>query len=261
MYKLFLFLRSLAFVLLMIVATVIWAPLCFLFAPLPYNGRYRLTAIWNRVVIWSAKVICGIDYRVKGFENLPDAPVILLSKHQSAWETIFYLMAMPRPLVYVFKKELLYIPFFGWGIALLRMIPIDRSKGKDAFAQVVEIGRQRLADGQWIIMFPEGTRTRVGSKGKYKAGGTRLAVETGTPVVPIAMNAGECWPKNSFIKKPGVITVSIGKPIAPQGMTPAELIEKVENWIESEMRVISSPGIYSQDRYQTPVEAATPDSA
>jgi 1-acyl-sn-glycerol-3-phosphate acyltransferase len=182
---------------------------------------------------------------VKGYENLPDAPVILLSKHQSAWETIFYLYFMPRPLVYVFKKELQYIPFFGWGIALLRMIPIDRSKGKDAFAQVVTQGRRRLADGQWVIMFPEGTRIPVGEKGRYKGGGTRLAVETNTPVVPIAVNSGECWPKNSFIKKPGVITVSIGKPISPQGTNAVDLMQQVENWIESEMRVIS-PQVYSK---------------
>lgn len=261
MFSPVLFLRSLIFALLMIVATVVWAPMCFLFAPLPYNHRYRLTGCWNRFVIWAAKVVCGIRYQIKGYENLPDTPAILLSKHQSAWETIFYFYAMPRPLVYVFKKELLYIPFFGWGIALLRMIPIDRSKTKDAFAKVVEHSRKRLADGQWIIMFPEGTRTPVGAQGKYKGGGTRLAAETGTVVVPIAMNAGECWPKNSFIKKPGLITVSIGKPISPQGLNSAELLQQVENWIESEMRVISSPGIYSLDKFPHTLEAATPDSA
>ncbi len=146
---------------------------------------------------------------------------------------------MPRPLVYVFKKEILYIPFFGWGMALLRMIPIDRSRGRDAFASVVQHGKRRLADGQWIIMFPEGTRIPVGQRGKYKSGGTRLAVETDTVVVPIALNSGECWPKNSFIKKPGLITVSIGKPISPQGQDATQLMQQVENWIESEMRVIS----------------------
>ena len=245
MSRFFLFLRSLLFVSLVIIATVIWAIACFFFAPLPYNKRYYMTARWNMLVVWMAKVICGIRYEVKGLENLPDAPVILLSKHQSAWETIFYLWFMPRPLVYVFKKELTYIPFFGWGIALLRMIPIDRSKGKDAFAQVVEQGRRRLADGQWVIMFPEGTRIPVGEKGKYKGGGARLAVETNTPVVPIAMNAGECWPKNSFVKKPGLITVSIGKPLPPDGLNPVELMQQVENWIESEMRVIS-PQVYSK---------------
>lgn len=240
-----LFLRSLLFALVMLVMTVIWAPLCFLFAPLPYHQRYYMTGRWNVVVIWAAKVICGIRYQVKGMENLPDAPAVVLSKHQSAWETIFYIVLMPRPLVYVFKKALTYIPFFGWGIALLRMIPIDRSKGTDAMKQVVAIGRKRLADGQWIIMFPEGTRSQVGSKEKYKIGGPRLAVETGVPVIPVAMNSGECWPKNSFIKKPGLITVSIGKPISSEGKSALELLHEVENWIESEMRVIS-PAVYAQ---------------
>lgn len=261
MYKFVLFLRSLVFMLLMTVATLIWAPLCFLFAPLPYHQRYHMTIYWNKFVIWSARVVCGIRYRVIGRENLPDAPAILLSKHQSAWETIFYCFNFPRPLVFVFKKELTYIPFFGWGIALLRMIPIDRSKSKDAFAQVVEIGRKRLADGQWVIMFPEGTRSMVGKQGKYKTGGTRLAVETGVPVIPLAMNAGECWPKNSFIKKPGLITVSIGKPIPSTGRHPAELMQEVEKWIESEMRRISSPGVYADNVTTHATEAATPDSA
>ena len=126
------------------------------------------------------------------------------------------------------------------------MIPIDRSKGKDAFAQVVVHGKQRLADGQWVIMFPEGTRIPVGKRGKYKGGGTRLAIETKCHVVPIALNSGECWPKNAFIKKPGLITVSVGKPISPEGLSPNELMQQVENWIESEMRVIS-PHIYSKE--------------
>ena len=243
MLRITLFLRSLLLAVLMAVATIVWSLGCVFFAPFPYAKRYYLTSRWNVFVIWSARVICGIRYQVRGLENLPDAPAILLSKHQSAWETIFYLIIMPRPLVFVFKKELTYIPFFGWGIALLRMIPIDRSKGRDAFAQVVVHGRKRLADGQWVIMFQEGTRIPVGQTGKYKQGGSRLAVETNTPVIPIAVNAGECWAKGSFIKKPGLITVSIGKPISPEGLTPAELSQRVENWIESEMRVIS-PAVY-----------------
>jgi 1-acyl-sn-glycerol-3-phosphate acyltransferase len=243
MYSAFCFIRSLIFALVMIVATVIWAPICFLFAPLPYNQRYWATARWNVFIIWAAKVICGIRYQTRGYENFPDGPVIVLSKHQSAWETIFLLMSTPRPLVFVFKKSITYIPFFGWAISLMKMIPIDRSKGKDAFAQVVSIGRERLANGQWVIMFPEGTRIPVGQKGNYKGGGTRLAIETRTPVIPIALNSGECWPKNSFIKRPGVITVSVGKPIAPENMNASELMTKVEEWIEAEMRVIS-PQVY-----------------
>lgn len=234
-----LFLRSLLFTVLVALLTVVWAFVCMLVAPLPYNQRYWMTARWNVLVIWMAKVICGLRYQVIGEENLPDEPVILLSKHQSAWETIFYLMHMPRPLVFVFKKELHYIPFFGWGLALLRMIPIDRSKGKDAFAQVVEQGRKRLANGQWIIMFPEGTRIPIGQKGVYKGGGARLAIETNTTVVPLAMNSGDCWPKNSFVKRPGLITVSVGKPISPEGKTAVQLIQEVEAWIEAEMRRIS----------------------
>lgn len=240
-----LFLRSLLLALVMLVVTPIWACLCFLAAPLPYNQRFYVTSRWNVFIIWAAKVICGIRYRIKGAENLPDAPVILLCKHQSAWETIFLLCNMPRPLVFVFKKELMYVPFFGWALALLRMIPIDRSSGKNAFKNMVMHGRKRLADGQWIIMFPEGTRIPVGEKGQYKSGGVRLAIHTKTLVVPIAVNSGECWPKNSFIKRPGLVTVSIGQPISPDGRRPDELMDQVEAWIEAEMRVIS-PAVYAQ---------------
>jgi 1-acyl-sn-glycerol-3-phosphate acyltransferase len=236
-------LRSLLFFAIMVAVTIPWACVCFIAAPLPYTQRYFITSRWNVFIIWLAKVLCGIRYQIKGYENFPDAPVIVLSKHQSAWETIFLLCQLPRPLVFVFKRELLYVPFFGWALGLLRMIPIDRSKGKDAFANVVVQGRKRLADGQWVIMFPEGTRILVGQTGKYKGGGARLAVETNTVVVPIALNSGECWGKNSFVKKPGLVTVSIGKPISPEGLSPPELMQKVENWIESEMRVIS-PNAY-----------------
>ena len=251
MLHLSLFLRSLLFFILMTIATVIWTIACFFFAPLPYAKRYYWTSRWNIFVIWIAKTICGIRYQIKGKENLPDAPAIILSKHQSAWETIFLLPMTPRPLAFVFKKSLIYIPFFGWALGLLRMIPIDRQKGRDAFAQVVVEGRKRLANGQWIIMFPEGTRIPVGQTGKYKHGGSRLAVETNTVVIPIAVNAGECWPKNSFIKKPGLITVSIGKPISPKGLNGVELMQQVENWIESEMRVIS-PHVYSSTPVTSP---------
>lgn len=239
-----LFLRSLLFTVVVAIATMVWAIACLFFAPLPYAQRYYMTSRWNLLVIWAARIICGIRYQVRGMENLPDGPAVVLSKHQSAWETIFYLLIMPRPLVFVFKKSLTWIPFFGWGIALLRMIPIDRSKGRDAMGQIVAAGRKRLGEGQWIILFPEGTRIPVGKAGKYKVGGTRLAVETGTPVIPVAVNSGECWQKNSFIKRPGMITVSIGKPIAPDGLTAQTMMEKVEGWIESEMRVIS-PAVYA----------------
>ncbi len=238
-----LFLRSLLFVTVMVVSAIVWSFVCFMAAPLPYNRRYFVTSRWNVFNIWAGKVICGMRYQIKGFDNLPNGPAIILSKHQSAWETIFLLCSLGNPLVYVFKKSLMFVPFFGWALGLMRMIPIDRSKGKDAFKNVVEVGKLRLADGQWIIMFPEGTRIAVGKKGKYKSGGTRLAIETGACVVPIAHNSGECWPKNSFLKKPGLITVSIGKPIPSAGHTPDSLMQLVETWIETEMQVIS-PDVY-----------------
>ena len=188
-----------------------------LFAPLPYNHALLGSPhAGMSFIIWSAKVICGIRYETRGFENFPDGPVIVLSKHQSAWETIFLLMATPRPSgVCLQEIEITYIPFFGWAISLMRMIPIDRSKGKDAFAQVVTIGRKRLADGQWVIMFPEGTRIPVGQKGNYKGGGTRLAIETqysrDSNCASIPVNAGRKIPSS---KNRAPITVSVGKPIA-----------------------------------------------
>lgn len=239
MSRTFLFVRSVLFVVIMVAVTVPWSMVCMLASPLPYVKRYYVTTRWNVFAIWLAKRLCGIHYQIKGAENLPDSPAIVLSKHQSAWETIFLCVNMPRPLVFVFKRELIYLPFFGWALGLLRMIPIDRAKGKDAFTQVEIQGKRRLAGGQWIMMFPEGTRTPVGQRGRYKNGGAKLAITTDTVVVPIALNSGECWGKNSFVKKPGLITVSIGKPIAPDGMEPSELMQKVESWVESEMRVIS----------------------
>jgi len=197
---------------------------------------YWLCAAWLRVAIWGCKVICGVKKRVHGMENLPDGPVILLSKHQSTWETFAYPTIMPRPLCYVFKRELLYIPFFGWAMGRIDMIHIDRSRVTQAWNRVAEQGRKHMAAGNWVIMFPEGTRAPRGGKGTYKAGGTRLAVDTGVPVVPIAVNAARCWPRKSFMVRPGTVDVSIGKPIASEGRTPDELMRDVEQWVEAEMR-------------------------
>jgi 1-acyl-sn-glycerol-3-phosphate acyltransferase len=162
--------------------------------------------------------------------------VILLSKHQSTWETFFYPTLMSHPLAYVFKRELLYIPFFGWAMARMDMIHIDRSRRTEAFARVVAQGQRILAHGSWVIMFPEGTRIARGRAGTYKSGGTRLAIATGTPVVPIAVTSARCWPRKSFRLRPGVVDVSIGAPIPVEGRQPDELMREVEAWIEAEMR-------------------------
>lgn len=231
----------------LIVTVIPYAIACLLWSPLPLRWRYRLTTAWPRLAVWGARTILGIRWQIKGWDNLPDGPGIILSKHQSAWETLFFPAYMPREVCFVYKKELHRIPFFGWGLALLRMIPIDRSKGRDAFEQVVQLGQKRIDEGRWPILFPEGTRTAVGTAGRYKLGGARLAVQTQTPVIPVAHNAGELWPRRAFIKKPGMITVSIGAPIDPEGLTADELNEKVRDWIESEMRNLN-PERYESSR-------------
>ena len=238
-------LRSLVFLVFQIVTVIPFAIASIVFLPLPLHVRYRITIGWPKLSIWAARAICGIRWQVRGMELLPDGPCILLSKHQSAWETMFFLSVIPRELCYVYKRELHWVPFFGWGLALLRMVHIDRSKGRNAFESVVAQGTQRMAEGRWIIMFPEGTRIAVGKRGRYKNGGSLLAVRLAVPVVPIAHNAGERWPRNSFIKKPGLITVSIGAPIASSGKTGESLMNEVETWIENEMHRIS-PHVYAE---------------
>jgi len=229
-------LRSLAYLLFLCITVVPYAFACLLWAPLPRHWRYRLTVGWPRLAIWGARVICGIRWQVRGWENLPDGPAILLSKHQSAWETLFFPAHMPREVCFVYKKELHRVPFFGWGLALLRMIPIDRARGRDAFDQVASVGRQRLQEGRWPLLFPEGTRIPVGQAGRYKLGGALLAARTGAPVIPIAHNAGECWARNAFLKKPGMITVSIGPPIPTEGLEADAINRLTRAWIEGEMR-------------------------
>jgi 1-acyl-sn-glycerol-3-phosphate acyltransferase len=234
------FIRSLLHMLWMCVSVIPWA-LFLLLVSLFVRGNpvYWIAAGWLRASVLGAHYILGIRTRVTGMENLPlgeKSPAILLVKHQSTFETLLMPALMPHPLAYVFKKELLYIPFFGWSMARMDMIHIDRSQSTRAFAKVVAQGKKLLARGIWIIMFPEGTRIPRGHKGNYKTGGTRLAVETGAPVIPIAVTSAKCWPRKAFIKRPGVVDVSIGKPIPSAGREPAELMREVEAWIEAEMR-------------------------
>ena len=232
-------LRSLLFVLWMAATVIPWAVFS-LIASIFIRGTplFWFTTFWLRIAITGCRFICGVRYEVKGMENLPDGPAILLSKHQSTWETFAFPTLMPRPLCYVFKRELLYIPFFGWAMARLDMVHIDRSKRAEAWNRVAEQGKRFMAQGNWVIMFPEGTRITRGQQGTYKTGGTRLAVATGAPVVPIAVNSASCWPRKSFLVRPGLVTVSIGKPIAPAGREADELMREVEGWIEGEMRRI-----------------------
>lgn len=244
-------LRSAIFVLWLVVTVVPWA-LMSLLASVFMKGTplYWLTTGWLRLAVWGARVICGVRYRVLGREHLDSAErggaAILLSKHQSTWETFAFPVLMPRPLCYVFKRELLYIPFFGWAMGRLDMIHIDRSKRAEAWARVAAQGRRFMGQGNWVIMFPEGTRIQRGRQGAYKSGGTRLAVDTGVPVLPIAVSSAKCWPRKSFVLRPGVIDVSIGSAIPSEGRRPDELMREVEVWIESEMRRLD-PDAYPSD--------------
>ena len=233
------FLRALLYQIFLVVTVVPYAIACLIWMPLPLSLRYRLTVGWPRMAIWASKVILGIKWQVKGWENLPDSAAVVLSKHQSAWETMFFAAHLPRDVCFVYKRELHRIPFFGWGLAQLRMIPIDRAKGRDAVDQVIRVGRERLKEGRWPLLFPEGTRIAPGKAGRYKMGGTLLATNTGAPIIPIAHNAGECWPRQAFLKTPGTITVSIGPLIHTEGRSPTEVNQQVEAWIEGEMRVLN----------------------
>lgn len=233
------FLRSVVYETLRFAVTVVFAVLSLLTFPFSPLTRYRIITAWSHLVIGMAWVICGVRYRVIGRENLPRVPCIVLSKHQSAWETLAYQVLLP-PQVWVLKRELLRVPFFGWGLAMMSPIAIDRSSASRALKQTLEQGRRRLADGWWIVIFPEGTRVAPGQRVRYQPGGAWLASKSGAPVVPIAHNAGTVWGRNAFIKYPGTITVSIGPTIDPSGMTPDAINRKAEDWIENEVARLGS---------------------
>ena len=232
--------RSLLHLLFMAVTVIPWGLAVLLAAPFLNSTQiYWMCVGWLKLAVRSGELMLGIRNRISGFENLPvgsTAPAILLVKHQSTWETFCMPTLMPHPLAYVFKKELLYVPFFGWAMAKMDMIHIDRSKRAQAFNKVVQQGQRLLDQGTWVIMFPEGTRIPRGEQGTYKTGGTRLAVATGAPVIPIAVTSARCWPRKALIKRPGVVDFSIGKPIPSEGREADELMREVEAWIEAEMR-------------------------
>ena len=234
--------RSLLYLLLAILITAPFGLLVTLSIVFPMKFRFWLIGLWRSAFLAMCKVVLGLDYQVIGRENIPSTPAVILSKHQSAWETVS-LQAIFPPLVFVLKKSLLMIPFLGWAFAAVKMISIDRSAGKDALRQVVDQGRERLKAGYWVVIFPEGTRIAPGESRRFKTGGAHLAVSTGVLAVPVAHNAGEFWAKNAFVKKPGRITVSIGPAINTNGKTAAEVTALAEQWIEAEMRRIS-PQLY-----------------
>jgi 1-acyl-sn-glycerol-3-phosphate acyltransferase len=234
------FIRSVLHMLFLAITVIPWALFVLLVAPFAGPSRiYWLCARWLKLAVDSGTFILGIQNRVTGLENLPTGEkdsVVLLVKHQSTWETLLMPAIMPRPLAFVFKKELLWVPFFGWAMACMDMIHIDRSQGSQAFKKMVASGKRLTSQGTWVILFPEGTRIPRGQTGEYKTGGTRLAIQCGVPVVPIAVTSAKCWPRKAFIKTPGIVDISIGKPISSEGRRPDELMAEVQAWIEAEVR-------------------------
>lgn len=228
-------LRITLFYLLLSLSACLWCLISLVVAPLlPFHQRCRFVVqAWCRSSVWLTRVMLGIRYEVKGLENVPQRPCVILSNHQSTWET-FYLSAQFAPLTQVLKRELLRVPFFGWALALVRPIAIDRSNPKLALKQVAKQGDERLKQGTWVLVFPEGTRIPPGQIGKFSRGGASLAVNAGLPILPVAHNAGEFWPKEGWGKRSGTIQVVIGAPMHAQGEGPraiAELNERAFAWV------------------------------
>jgi len=235
-------LRSVVFTLWAGIWTLLVAPLVIV-ASLLLRGLwgYHAGKLWRLGIQFGVENFLGIRPQVVGLENMPQEPCVILSKHQSAWETMTLQDYVPKGAycVFVLKKELLRVPLIGWGLGAMKMISIDRSAGKEALDKVVEQGRERLKSGFYVIIFPEGTRVAPGTTKRYKAGGAYLATRVGCKVVPVAHNAGEFWPRQAFLKRPGTVTLSIGPAFDATGMSEAEVNRRAEEWIETEMRRIS----------------------
>lgn len=232
-------LRAIFFYIGLTLATIVIVSFSPLLFPFPQKIRARYISLWAYSVLWWLKITCNLGFRVEGIENIPQGNGLILAKHQSAWETIALQTIFP-PQTWVLKRSLLWVPIFGWGLALTRPIAIDRTAGKKALKQVIKQGIARLQQGLWIVIFPEGTRTAPGQHKRYAIGGAMLAEKSGFPVVPVCHNAGEFWPKQGFIKHPGEITLVIGESFDPAGMKAGEINTQVEEWIESTYKRITT---------------------
>lgn len=227
--------RSLVFFILMSVLVLCFLPVAFVGLLVSPNNRMRLLRGWSYGVAWLLKVLCGLKHEITGYENIPDESVVFMIKHQSAWETMIMQIILP-PAVWVLKRELLWIPIFGWAVACTEPIALNRKNRRSALDSLIAQGREKLQQGRNVIIFPEGTRTPYGAKTKYKLGGSRLAIATEAKIVPVAHNAGKFWKRRSLTKYPGTIKVAIGPVIETAGRTPEAVTEDVRSWIEDQMR-------------------------
>lgn len=238
-----LLIKNLIYWLILCVSLIVLFPFMLAGALFP-GGAHKMARVWVGILNWSLKHIIGLNYRLIGAENIPDEPSVICAKHQSGWETLALQEIFP-PQVYVAKRELFNIPFFGWGLRLVKTIGIDRGNRKEANEQLMKQGLARKNEGYWIAIFPEGTRLPPGQRGKYKYGAARMAKMFEMDMVPVALNSGEFWPKNSFMKYPGEITVVIGRPIAHSSGNEAELTAECERWIEARQSEITGQGPFA----------------
>jgi len=232
------FLGSLIFTTLLLVLTPLWGLVMFALFFVPQRGQFRFAHAWARTLLWFLKVLCRLDYRVQGLENLPPGAHVAMWKHSSSWETIAQMVVLPRQ-VWVLKRELMWVPFVGWGLALTRPIAVNRAAGHSAVKHVVEQGRNRIARGYWVSVFPEGTRMPPGETRKYGVSGALLARDADCKIVPIAHNAGYFWPRRGLLKSRGTISVVIGTPIDARDREPRELNEELQRWIEGQVRAMA----------------------
>jgi 1-acyl-sn-glycerol-3-phosphate acyltransferase len=232
-------LRSLLFTTYMMASALVFGAVMTLGFWLPYPAQFAIARSWARILLWVLERLCGLKYVVEGRERIPSGNHIVMSNHTSAWETVAQFLIFP-PQVWVLKRELLWIPFIGWGMKLLRPIAINRGEGHRAVNQVVEQGKARLSEGLWIIIFPEGTRVVAGDTRKFGVSGALLAIASGRSLVPLSHNAGTFWARRGFLKKRGTIRVVIGEPIEPAGKNPRELNEEVKRAIEAGLARIAA---------------------
>jgi 1-acyl-sn-glycerol-3-phosphate acyltransferase len=226
--------RSIFFFALMIATTVVIAtPLVILTPLLPFTARSHIAGFWARVILWFLDLTCNLNHQIKGWENLPDGSAIIMAKHQSAWETLAMRGLFPQKQAWIFKRELLWIPFLGWALAAVGSISINRSSGRAAMRQVISKGTEKLKMGRLVMIFPEGTRVAPGERKRYGMGGAILAEKSEFPIIPVAHNAGVFWRRRGVKKYPGTVQMVIGEPIDPKGKSANEIIAEVEEWIET----------------------------
>ncbi len=243
-----LYIRAFVFFVGLVIFTFIIGFVSLLVWPLPLKRRYVYVTQWSHWVVHWARLICGLNYRMEGNLRIPEGPVVVISNHQSAWEGIFFQTVFPQQ-TWVLKKELLRIPFLGWSLASVKPIAIDRKKKLSALDQLLKQGKEHLQNGRWVVVFPEGTRSRPGTLRRFSLGGAVLAAEAGVPVLPVVHNAGEHWPPSRFIKWPGTIRVKVGPLIETRGLSPREINRRAREWIEAELHAVSRSKAVAMDTF------------